>query len=58
MHGFAIHAHLAFEIGVDSGNDFHGGGFASTVFPDKTMDLASIQREVDVFQGGNTTEGF
>ena len=57
MHALSFNLHLAFKVGVNPGDDFHRGGFTSTVLPHKAVDFASQQGEVNVLQGRNATKG-
>ena len=50
MHPVAINTHFTFIVGIDTGDDLHGSGLASTVFTDETMNLASPQHQINILQ--------
>ena len=56
MHPRAVNAHFAVIVVIDAGNDFHGGGFAGPVFADKTVNLAGMERHIDILQRRDAAE--
>ena len=50
--------HLAFVGLKQAGDDFDGGGFAGAVGADVADDLAGLETEADVLDGGNAAIAF
>ena len=54
--GRAVDLHLAFEIGVNAGDDLHQGRLAGAVLADQPVDLACLEREAHIAQRRDAAE--
>ena len=51
-----VNAHFAVIVVIDTGDDFHRGGFAGAVFADKAVNLAGLQSHIDILQRRDAAE--
>ena len=56
MHACAVDAHFTVIVVIDAGNDFHGGGFASPVFANEAVNLAGLERHINILQRRDAAE--